>query len=41
VVDALDGVGDPLAREAYTQRAAEVSGMRVEALEAALEPVHP
>lgn len=41
VIDALAGVGDPLAREAYTQRAAEVSGMRVEALEAALEPVHP
>ena len=41
VAAALAGVGDPLAREAYTQRAAEVSGMRVEALEAALEPVRP
>ena len=36
VVDVLSGVEDPLARGVYLQRAAEVSGMRAGAIEAAL-----
>lgn len=36
VVGALAGVEDPLAREVYLQRTAEVSGMRAGAVEAAL-----
>ena len=46
VVEALAGVEDPLTREVYLQRTAEVSGMRAGAVEAALgwtpgAPAHP